>query len=254
MIAGVASRARAATGPTLLCALAIAFPIDAHAAPCAGFDDVDSADLFCPNVEWLRNRGITLGCTASTYCPNEPVTRLAMAAFLNRLGNATSPVVLEADSAESHALVGLSGPLYSNVICETADVPAGDYPRRAIVHGFLSGITNVSQPINVDLVASADAGATWTYLALPLNVATFSPTSYQSVSHASTIDLAAGQTLRFGIAPTRFLSSDATTIGATCSVRAVIVNRTSSTPPLAFELRSRSVPGEPPRRRTGPWK
>ena len=57
------------------------------AAACAGFVDVDSASPFCPSVAWVKSRGITLGCTdASHYCPNDPVTRLQMAAFLYRLG------------------------------------------------------------------------------------------------------------------------------------------------------------------------
>jgi len=61
------------------------------AAPCAGFTDVEDTDLFCPNVAWLKNRNITLGCEASLYCPSAPVSRLAMAAFLNRLGNVLLP-------------------------------------------------------------------------------------------------------------------------------------------------------------------
>jgi hypothetical protein len=40
----------------------------AGAAPCAGFTDVDSTDAFCPNVEWLKNRAITLGCTSQLPC------------------------------------------------------------------------------------------------------------------------------------------------------------------------------------------
>ena len=59
----------------------------ANAAPCAGFIDVDDASTFCANVTWIKNRGITLGCTANQYCPDAPVTRLQMAAFMNRLGN-----------------------------------------------------------------------------------------------------------------------------------------------------------------------
>src|SRR5438477_9827195 len=36
------------------------------AAPCAGFTDVADTSGFCPNVEWLKNRQITLGCTSPT--------------------------------------------------------------------------------------------------------------------------------------------------------------------------------------------
>ena len=62
----------------------------AWAAPCAGFADVDSSSPFCASVTWLKNQGITLGCGDGTiYCPNDPVSRLGMAAFLKRMADAT---------------------------------------------------------------------------------------------------------------------------------------------------------------------
>ena len=52
----------------------------AQAAPCAGFTDVDDTSPFCGNVTWLKNRGITLGCTSTTlFCPGDFVSRLQMA-------------------------------------------------------------------------------------------------------------------------------------------------------------------------------
>ena len=65
--------------------------LPAAAAPCAGFTDVDAGSPFCPNVAWIKSRAITLGCTATLYCPSEPVSRLAMAAFLSRLGDVVLP-------------------------------------------------------------------------------------------------------------------------------------------------------------------
>ena len=56
------------------------------AAPCTGFTDVDDSSGFCVNVEWMKNRGITLGITPTLYGPNAPVTRLQMAVFMYRLG------------------------------------------------------------------------------------------------------------------------------------------------------------------------
>jgi hypothetical protein len=35
----------------------------------------------------MKTYGITKGCTATTFCPNDSVTRLQMAAFMHRLGN-----------------------------------------------------------------------------------------------------------------------------------------------------------------------
>ncbi len=61
---------------------------------CGGFIDVSPADFFCNNVEWIANRLVTLGCTATEYCPNNFVLRSQMAAFLNRLGDALTPTIL----------------------------------------------------------------------------------------------------------------------------------------------------------------
>src|SRR5512134_2031947 len=70
------------------------------AAPCVGFTDVDASSAFCGNVGWLKNRSITLGCTTATlYCPSDNVNRLQMAAFMNRLGTALTPVQLAVDAA-----------------------------------------------------------------------------------------------------------------------------------------------------------
>ncbi len=58
-----------------------------HAQICTPFTDVAAADGFCSSIQWMHNRGITLGCTASQYCPADPVRRDQMAAFMFRLGN-----------------------------------------------------------------------------------------------------------------------------------------------------------------------
>jgi hypothetical protein len=51
------------------------------------FVDVLRSDLFFADVEWLAGEGITLGCNPPVndrYCPDDPVTRGQMAAFLVR--------------------------------------------------------------------------------------------------------------------------------------------------------------------------
>jgi hypothetical protein len=48
------------------------------------FDDVPCSSLFAPWIQELVSRGITAGCTASSYCPTNPVTRAQMAVFLVR--------------------------------------------------------------------------------------------------------------------------------------------------------------------------
>ena len=60
----------------------------ASAAPCDGFVDVDDGNaVYCSAVTFVKNKGVTLGCTDSShYCPNDNVTRLQMALFLQRMG------------------------------------------------------------------------------------------------------------------------------------------------------------------------
>ena len=69
---------------------AFASPV-AWGAPCAGFSDVDTSSPFCVDVQWLKNRAVTLGCTVGTYCPDQPLTRLQMAIFMNRFAQVVEP-------------------------------------------------------------------------------------------------------------------------------------------------------------------
>ncbi len=64
-----------------------AFAPPAQAQVCTPFTDVAAGDPFCTSIQWMFNRGITLGCTASQYCPGSNVRRDQMAAFMFRLGN-----------------------------------------------------------------------------------------------------------------------------------------------------------------------
>nr|MDJ0954929.1 S-layer homology domain-containing protein [Acidimicrobiia bacterium] len=48
-----------------------------------GFDDVADS-VFLGNILWLAESGITKGCTDTSFCPDEYVTRGQMAAFLTR--------------------------------------------------------------------------------------------------------------------------------------------------------------------------
>jgi hypothetical protein len=73
------------------------FPVMASADPCPAppppFTDIATTDSFCTNAEWLKNRGISLGCGGTDYCPNDFVLRSQMALFMNRLGVTLSPAV-----------------------------------------------------------------------------------------------------------------------------------------------------------------
>jgi len=49
------------------------------------FDDVSVDASYGPAVGWLAETGVTLGCTPTSYCPTDTVTRAEMATFLWRL-------------------------------------------------------------------------------------------------------------------------------------------------------------------------
>jgi S-layer homology domain len=46
------------------------------------FADVPCSSPFALWIEELARRGITSGCTATTYCPTDRITRAQMAVFL----------------------------------------------------------------------------------------------------------------------------------------------------------------------------
>lgn len=109
----IASFAAVATASWLFAASS-----SAVAAPCADFTDVEDTSPFCPSVTWMKNRGITTGCTATEYCPDQSVSRLAMAAFLFRNAQPLGPAV-------QTALVGGTGGGAYSLQCPDGAVVVG---------------------------------------------------------------------------------------------------------------------------------
>ncbi len=65
---------------------AVVAPVTAWASHT--FTDVPEANTFHNDIEWLKQSGVTFGCNPpdnTQYCPNDPVTRAQMAAFMRRL-------------------------------------------------------------------------------------------------------------------------------------------------------------------------
>lgn len=215
-------------------ALAIAAvigPTAAHAAACADFTDVDDTvvgALFCQNVEWIKNRGVTAGCSSATlYCPGDPVSRLAMAAFMNRLGNALTPVRL---AIETTGAIDLDA---SPVVCQTADFTAVNFPRTAYADASLSGSASSDATFAADLAISIDAGATWTNLNTNPNRGSAPAGGWGNASDVGTRDLAVGQVARFGLRMTRGgVAGSAGLTDSRCQMRVLIYSRTGSTSPF----------------------
>ena len=194
------------------------------AAPCAGFTDVDSADPFCSNVEWLKSRGVTLGCTATLYCPGSVVSRLQMAAFMNRLGGALTPVAVE--TGETPGTVDLDA---NGVVCQSAEFVATDYPRWAYVDATLSALAPSNTVVAADIAMTLNGGASWVTLSSGLpNRGTIVANAWAGISDIATVELAVGQKVRWGIKLSRGGVAGLSDISdSRCRLRAVIYGRNS---------------------------
>ena len=204
----------------------------ASAAPCAGFVDVDSTDAACPSVDWLRNRAITLGCSVpNSYCPIDPVIRLSMAAFLNRLGLALTDDVRYADA--TNASLDPDNP--PATLCATTAAAITSYPRQAdVVAAFSAQAGGTLANVDVRIVQSTDGGATWTPLTTHPAVTGGVQRWIDAATSRHGIPLAVGGTYRFGVAVSRSTSAASTgDLGSwTCQVKAVLRHRSGTSAPF----------------------
>ena len=207
----------------LLTALALA-PLPAFAQACVGFTDVQQTDFFCDEVEWMKNRGVTLGCTATAYCPNDSVTRAQMALFMTRLGRVLSPVILRATDAVVQS--AFNPPV---VMCNTATVASASHLRQAsftaaimnfnataqkTMQGQLVYTTSVPPPADPLLWTPTGDSVMWQTVD-PAERTTFALTG-------GPLQLAAGQSYTFGIRMST--NNIAALVDAECQLNARIDN------------------------------
>jgi hypothetical protein len=195
------------------------------AGNCAGFNDVAPTDIFCNAAEWLYNRGVTTGCALGAYCPGNNVTRAQMALFMQRLGAAVSPVVLN-----GAAVVAGLDPSVATRICRVDHVPS--VPQTAVPHaiGAMTGVAG-TYLLNVDY--SSDGGTTWTAVDSNYNQFTAETASSSAGASYTPIPLAlqAGQRYAFAVRIGR-LTGAAGNITALCRLNVQLLARTSTTAPF----------------------
>lgn len=145
---------------TLLALALVATGAIADPVPCGGFVDVQQGGELCNATEWMKNRGITLGCAPGYYCPNDVVTRGQLALFLRRAS--TVPEVYstrdrtegEADTWQSNALVCVD------------TIPPKPYARTVVAQASLSlrysmGIPGDRWPVEWQLQYSFVGQSPW---------------------------------------------------------------------------------------------
>lgn len=187
---------------------------------CAGFLDVPASSPFCASVEWMKARSITLGCNAGNYCPDSSVVRLAMAAFMQRLGEWMSgQAIVESDAPG--ALDFADAP----VVCSTGDIVSATAPRHAVVDAILSGRASDNSTGYTRLVVSQDRGVSWQALSTHDPQATFPSGEWRSVRGVAHYDMPAYHELRFGVRVDRGTSTDPAAVNdSACRLRVRIGN------------------------------
>lgn len=109
----------------------------AFAAACDGFTDVDSGNTtYCSAVTFLKDKGITLGCTGTTYCPNDYVTRLQMALFVERVARGGPDNVL---TDATDAIGGGNHNIAGHVAAAYGTVGGGSFNASYDAYGVVGG-------------------------------------------------------------------------------------------------------------------
>ena len=111
------------------------------------FVDVPPGALFFSEIEWLADGGITKGCNPPTnnmFCPNDPVTRGQMAAFLNRalhLPTSGNDVFSDDDTSVFQADINV---LAASGITKGCNPPTNDMfcPDQTVTRGQMAAFLN----------------------------------------------------------------------------------------------------------------
>jgi hypothetical protein len=207
--------------------LTIVYSSGGGSAGCATFTDVAASSPFCADVEWVKNRQVTLGCAPNAYCPVLTARRDQMAAFMKRLGTAITPLRVAMEQSSGAATLG-----NGSVVCQTPETQIIGYPRRAYVDAIFMGIASTSTPFGADVVASVNGGA-WTPLAAQRGRGTIAANHWANARSQGSLDLSVGQRVRFGLVLTRGVAAGTAQLtDSRCNLRASIGNRNPPTSPF----------------------
>ena len=211
----------------------------AMAQQCVNFGDVadDGPNGFCPTVEWIKNRGITTGCAGgANYCPNDAVSRLAMAAFMQRLGRALTPEVLGVQGAFDTPTLIPADQDPAIVMCASSTVAAANYPRKAVATAMFSGLADAGgAAFRTFLLVSVDGGGYQSFVPMASAAAreTLPAGGWGTVTVTELMSMDAGSTYRFalGVRRENFTNAAGTLDRGRCQMTVTIMNRNGTTSP-----------------------
>lgn len=132
----------------LLAIVAVAVPVGVFANH--QFTDVPTSNTFHGSIDKIKTAGITGGCSATKYCPNDPVTRGQMAAFLTRAASRGGSFSDGGVTLDSAGVVVVSG---------TIKTPgAGFILASASGMAYTTDTTGCPCEIDVELFLGEDSG------------------------------------------------------------------------------------------------
>ena len=138
------------------------------------FSDVPTGHTFHDDIAAIAAAGVTGGCAANRYCPEAPVTRGQMAAFMNRLGalSPQRPPVVNADRLDGKHADGLIRVAAMRTTSTSASLPAApsyafygtslsiDAPSAGfvVVNGDVTVLNSASTPCTANCEVAAWLG------------------------------------------------------------------------------------------------
>jgi len=191
------------------------------------FTDVPATDPFFRFVQKMKDLGITGGCSATMYCPDDPVTRGEMAGFiiLGRYGAIDFSALPGYSAAQIFSDVPPSSPFYAFIqeMAETGitgGCGSGMYcPDAALTRGqmavfMVTGLLNQLLPAATPLIVTAVPNAAAPGQAVTL---TLSGVNTNFVQGATQVTMAPG------ITPTGIVVSSATSLTVQVAVGSGVV-------------------------------
>lgn len=210
-------------GASVPASIAVEWTGDARST-CGGFADVDGSTPFCASVEWMANRTITRGCAPGVYCGTQPVSRVQMAQFMARLGDALTPVVVRAGAASMTMATDA-------IACQTEDLAATPFARSAIVRARFTGRpAEGSAVLHARLLSSSDGGQGWSHLSVtPGAGEAFGKTGSATLNDVAVAHIPPGRSVRFGLA---IAGPKGMNVLGTCTLFAEVLDRSRGESPL----------------------
>lgn len=200
-------------------------------AGCANFNDVAPNDPFCANVQWLRNRDVTIGCASEAFCPSAAVTRLGMATLQSRLGAAMTPASFTTVMSSGGFTIGT----YPTWSCSSVlpGAPATGGPRRAHVDAVWRARSGGPFDVILFLQHSRNGGVTWSPVAGSEKRVLIGPDQWANVRLQADIDLDPGDVVEFALHAEHAVSGGTSVFAEhNCILRARIDNRVTSAVPF----------------------